>query len=126
MLKFMGGAAGKTDSFEVTFCDELEFDIKSEFRIPERDGLITALCDTSFDQEETSTQHCVFPVFPIDQNSIPNRFTGENSDYSVENFKFAVEMYLGNQSTQNIHLVDDYDKITWIGNLLANGGQVSV
>ena len=85
-----------------------------------------ALCDTTFDQEETSTQHCVFPVFPIDQNSIPNRFTGENSDYSVENFKFAVEMYLGNQSTQNIHLVDDYDKITWIGNLLANGGQVSV
>ena len=55
-----------------------------------------ALCDTSFDQEETSTQQCVFPVLSIDQNLMPNRFTGESSDYSVENFKFAVEMYLGN------------------------------
>ena len=29
-----------------------------------------------------------------DQSMIPQRFTGENADYSVENFKFAVEYWL--------------------------------
>ena len=50
------------------------------------------------------------------KSMIPQRFTGENSDYSVENFKFAVEYWLVHSlgSTK----VDEYDTITWIGNLL--------
>ena len=51
-----------------------------------------------------------------EQVPVPSRFNGEDTNYSVENFKFAVEMWFScRQSTVGML---DYDKITWVGNLL--------
>jgi hypothetical protein len=50
-------------------------------------------------------------MFP-EQVPIPTRFDAEDRNYSVENFRFTVDMWLA--SRQSLQDLDDYDKISWI------------
>ena len=49
--------------------------------------------------------------------SLPDRFGGDREDYTVDNFKFATEIFLSQRSA-TLQFPREVDKITFIGNLL--------
>ena len=49
---------------------------------------------------------------------LPQKFNGEDLNYTVENFKFAVNSWFSNLNENSSELMDDYDKIGWIGQFL--------
>ena len=53
----------------------------------------------------------------LDPSTTPVKFSGEDSKYTVDMFKFAVEMWFGSSPPQNDSM-DDYDLISKIGSLL--------
>ena len=114
----------KIDEFNEFFDSKIR-DLKREFGkfLTDENAQVE---NTSIEPEENDTSaRSVKPgnmlFWPLDQAAslTPAKFNGLDVEYPLEAFKFSVESYLENGPSIPEGLIDDYDKIGWIGNLLS-------
>ena len=81
----------------------------------------TVTDEPNFIDGDASTDHTssIMPYrhYVQEQLSLPDRFGGDREDYTVDNFKFATEIFLSQRSAA-LQFPREVDKITFIGNLL--------